>query len=247
MTMTALSPPNHRAGNAQLPTSHRSIVAQAFRYLGALAVLATGIAHIEQYSVDGYSTVPTIGTLFLLNFIAAIVIAIGLIAPLQRATERHTDAVRAVLAVGGIGLGVGSLAGLFISETSGLFGFTEHGYRMAIVVAIAVEVAATLFLAAFLVANGTGRQKPARVRDEPPAAYASSDPASDYRPALTSGARRSGRDRFGERLSSGPRRSVAGHSHDPSPGEARGEASGLQSIIAMHERSGEQGDAHSSL
>ena len=30
-----------------------------------MAVLATGVAHIEQYAVDSYSTVPTIGTLFL--------------------------------------------------------------------------------------------------------------------------------------------------------------------------------------
>ena len=157
--MAALSPPKHPAGPAWLGRQHRSIIAQASRYLGALAVLATGVAHIEQYSVDNYSTVPTIGTLFLLNFIAAIVIAVGLIAPLQRVTGRYTDVVRAALAVGGIGLGVGSLAGLFVSETTGLFGFVEHGYRMAIVVAIVVEVAATVFLVAFLVANGTGLQK----------------------------------------------------------------------------------------
>jgi hypothetical protein len=158
MTMAALSPFKHPAGPAWLGTQHRSIIAQASRYLGALAVLATGVAHIEQYSVDDYSTVPTIGTLFLLNFIAAIVIAVGLIVPLQPVTGRYTDVVRAALAVGGIGLGVGSLAGLFVSETTGLFGFVEHGYRMAIVVAIVVEVAATVFLVAFLVANGTGLQ-----------------------------------------------------------------------------------------
>ena len=157
--MTALSSRKHPPGLARLPTRHRAIVPQAFRYLGALAVLATGVAHIEQYSVDNYSTVPTIGTLFLLNFIAAIVIAAGLIAPLRRVTGRHSDAVRAVLAVGGIGLAVGSIVGLFVSETTGLFGFVEHGYRMAIVVAIAVEVAATVFLLAFLVANGAGLQK----------------------------------------------------------------------------------------
>ena len=156
--MTAVSPPKHRAWPAGLPTSRRSIVAQASRYLGALAVLATGVAHIEQYSA-GYSTVPTIGTLFLLNFVAAIVIAIGLIAPLSRIAGRYTDAVRALFAVGGIGLGVLSLAALFVSESSGLFGFVEHGYRMAIVVAIVAEAAATLFLAAFLLANGTGLQK----------------------------------------------------------------------------------------
>jgi hypothetical protein len=157
--MTALSPLNHPAGPARLGTRHRSIIAQASLYLGALAVLATGVAHIEQYAVDNYSTVPTIGTLFLLNFISAIVIAIGLIAPLRRTTGRYTDAIRAVFAVGGIGLGVFSLAGLFVSESSGLFGFVEHGYRMAVVVAIAVEVAATVCLVAFLIANGTGLQK----------------------------------------------------------------------------------------
>jgi hypothetical protein len=100
--------------------------------------------------------VPTIGTLFLLNFVAAIVIAVGLTAPIRRVTGRYTDAVRAVFAVGAIGLGVLSLVALFISESSGLFGFVEHGYRMAIVVAIVAEVAAIVFLVAFLFANGSG-------------------------------------------------------------------------------------------
>jgi hypothetical protein len=159
MTMTALSPSKNRPGPAWLGTRHRAIVAQAFRYLGAGAVLATGVVHIEQYAVDNYSTVPTIGTLFLLNFIAAIVIAVGLIAPLRRVTGRYTDAVRAALAVGGIGFAVLSLAALFVSESTGLFGFVEHGYRMTIVVAIVVEVAATVFLVAFLLANGSGLQK----------------------------------------------------------------------------------------
>jgi hypothetical protein len=159
MTMSALSAPQHPPDPAWFGTRRRSIVAHVGRYLGALAVLATGVDHIEQYAVDKYSTVPTIGTLFLLNFVAAVVIAVGLIAPIRRVTRRYTDAVRAVLAVGGIGLAVLSLAGLFVSESSGLFGFVEHGYRMAIVVAIAVEVAATIFLVAFLLANGTGLQK----------------------------------------------------------------------------------------
>jgi hypothetical protein len=152
--MTTLSPPEHRAGLARRGTRRRTILAQVLRYLGAFAVLATGVAHIEQYAVDDYSTVPTIGTLFLLNFVAAIVIAIGLIVPLGRFTGRCTAATRAVFAVAGIGLAVLSLAALFVSETSGLFGFVEHGYRMAIVVAIVVEVAAAVFLVAFLLANG---------------------------------------------------------------------------------------------
>jgi hypothetical protein len=157
--MTAFSPPKHPPGQAWHATSRRLIIAHASRFLGALAVLATGVAHIEQYAVDNYSTVPTIGTLFLLNFVAAIVIAVGLITPLPHTARRYTDAVRAVFAVAGIGLAVLSLVALFVSESSGLFGFVEQGYRMAIVVAIVVEVAATILLVAFLLANGTGLQK----------------------------------------------------------------------------------------
>ena len=156
--MTTFSPSKHRTG-PWLSGGRRSIIAQASRYIGALAVLATGVAHFEQYTVDDYSTVPTIGTLFLLNFIAAIVIAVGLIVPLGRIAGRYAHGVRAVIAVGGIGLGVLSLVALFVSETSGLFGFVEHGYRMAIVSAIVAEAAAAVFLTIFLVANGTGLQK----------------------------------------------------------------------------------------
>jgi hypothetical protein len=162
--MTALSPPGpkHPPDERRRAASPRSIIAHASRYLGALAVLATGVAHIEQYTVDNYSTVPTIGTLFLLNFVAAIVISVGLVTPLPRPAGRYTDAVRAVFAVAGIGLAILSLVALFVSESGGLFGFVEHGYRMAIVVAIVVEVAATILLVAFLLANGTGLQKTRR-------------------------------------------------------------------------------------
>jgi hypothetical protein len=149
--------PSARIGG--LTTRRRAIIARAALYLGALAVLATGVDHIEQYAVDSYSTVPTIGTLFLLNFVSAVVLSIGLIAPLQRIAGRYADVIRALMAAGGVGLAAGSLAGLFVSETAGLFGFVEHGYRMAIVVAIVAEVAAIAFLLIFLAANGTGLQR----------------------------------------------------------------------------------------
>jgi hypothetical protein len=138
-------------------TTRRAGIAQAARYLGALAVLATGVDHIQQYYGADYSSVPTIGTLFFLNFVAAVIVAAGLVAPLGRLAGRYADAVRVAFAVAGIALAVGSLAGLFISESSsGLFGFREHGYRTPIALAIVAEVAATCFLVVFLVANGTG-------------------------------------------------------------------------------------------
>jgi hypothetical protein len=140
-------------------TERRSIIARFALYLGAAAVLATGVLHIQQYYGQNYSTIPTIGTLFFLNFVSAVVVAIGLVAPLGRVAGRYTDAIRALFAVGGIGIAVGSLVGLFVSESGGLFGFMENGYRTAIVLAIVAEVAATVFLVIFLAANGTGVQK----------------------------------------------------------------------------------------
>jgi len=67
---TTLSTPARRFGTRARPT-----IARVALYLGALAVLATGIAHVQQFYADDYSSVPTIGTLFYLNFLAAVLIA----------------------------------------------------------------------------------------------------------------------------------------------------------------------------
>jgi hypothetical protein len=136
----------------------RPAIARVALYLGALAVLATGIAHVQQFYADDYSSVPTIGTLFYLNFLSAVLIAAGLVAPLGRIAGRYAGTIRAAFAVAGIGLGAVSLVALFVSESSGLFGFQEHGYRTPIALAIVFEVAAIVFLAVFLAANGTGTQ-----------------------------------------------------------------------------------------
>jgi hypothetical protein len=137
-----------------LTVRRRSIVASAALYLGALGVLGTGVVHIQQYYAADYSTVPTMGTLFFLNFVSAVILTAGLITPLGRIAGRNANAVRALFAVGGIGLGVLSLVALFISESSGLFGFVENGYRTPIVLAMVAEVAAVVFLAVFLAARG---------------------------------------------------------------------------------------------
>ena len=144
----ATTPP---AAVGSLTSQGRSAIAHAALYLGAIAVLATGVDHLQQYYGNDYSSIPTIGTLFFLNFVSAVVIAAGLIAPLRRVAGPHAEAVRAVFAAGGIGLGALSLAGLFISEGSGLFGFVEHGYRTPIVIAIVAEAAAVVFLLAYLI------------------------------------------------------------------------------------------------
>ena len=110
--------------------------------------LATGADHLYEYSANQFSTVPTIGTLFLLNFIAATAIGLGLVVPLRRTVTRFAVPIRTLLAVAGIGLGATSLVALWISETSSLFGFTDYGFRTTIVVAIVAEATAVLALTA---------------------------------------------------------------------------------------------------
>jgi hypothetical protein len=148
-----------RAGDQDaraLAPPSRAALARLGRYLGALALLGVGIDHIQQYYGDFYSAIPTIGTLFFLNFVSATLVAAGLLAPMGRIARRWAPVILAVLALSGIGIAAGSLAGLLISENGGLFGFMELGYRQAIVVSIVLEVATIALLGLFLGLNGLG-------------------------------------------------------------------------------------------
>jgi hypothetical protein len=127
-----------------------TVLTHLTRVIGALAVLAAGADHLQQYTANQFSTVPTIGMLFLLNFIGATALGVGLLAPIPHRLQHIAPALRSLLALGGIGLAASSLAGLWISETSSLFGFTDHGYRPAIVAAIAAELVAIIVLGAYL-------------------------------------------------------------------------------------------------
>jgi hypothetical protein len=121
------------------------------RRLGAVAVLAGGAVHLQQYIVQNIWFYPAIGALFLLNVIGSGAIGIALLAPLERALpNRLANAAVAMLAATGLLIAVGSLVFLFISETSSLFGFTETGYRAPVVVAIVAEGATVLLLAPVL-------------------------------------------------------------------------------------------------
>jgi hypothetical protein len=151
--MTVIHPTRASAAENWLRTHPRSTIAWIALYLGAASLVVSGVDHIQQYFVNDYRAVPTIGRLFVLNFVSAVVVAAGLIAPIGRVAGRYAGAIRAALALAGIGIAVLSLAALFVSESSGLFGFMENGYRTTIVVAIASEVAAALFLAVYLVAS----------------------------------------------------------------------------------------------
>lgn len=123
------------------------------RGLGALAILAVGAIHLDQY-YGPYSAIPTIGTLFVVNFVAATVIGLALLAPLEHIAGRWSGPVVALVAAGGIAMAAGSFVLLAISERTPLFGFQEPGYDpAAIALSRQTEVAAVALLSASLIAR----------------------------------------------------------------------------------------------
>jgi hypothetical protein len=124
----------------------------ATRGLGALAVLAVGAVHLQQY-LWLYSAIPTIGTLFVLNFAGATAIGLGLLAPLERVLgPRWGSAAVGLLALAGIGLAATAFAFLAIAEQTPLFGFMEPGYDPAAILASRVaEVVTVVSLSAFVI------------------------------------------------------------------------------------------------
>lgn len=110
------------------------------RLAAALVLIVAGV-HFQQY-VDFMSQVPTVGVLFLLNAAGGAGLALALLS-----SERD---LRALAAVGALGLCLGSLVSIVIALQSSFFGYQEPSLRFAIVLAIISEVAALPVLAAQL-------------------------------------------------------------------------------------------------
>jgi hypothetical protein len=125
----------------------------AARFGGALALLAVGVVHLQQY-LKLYSEIPTIGTLFLLNFAGATALTLVLVAPVERWGGRRGSVLAALAAAGGVLLAVTGFAFLAVSEQTSLFGFHEPGYDpTGIAVTRIAEVAAAVLLAVYLIAR----------------------------------------------------------------------------------------------
>jgi hypothetical protein len=101
--------------------------------------------HLQQYA-SLYSTVPTIGTLFLLNFVSATVIGLALLAPVERVLGRFGDAIVALLALGGAAQAATSFVFLLVAERTPLFGFQEPGYDPTAIMASRVAELVTVGL-----------------------------------------------------------------------------------------------------
>jgi predicted lipoprotein with Yx(FWY)xxD motif len=84
-----------------------------FGIVGAALLVASGAIHLDLY-LTGYRTIPTIGPLFLLQVIAAFVLAAGILVTGNWLVE-----------AAGAGFAVSVLGGYLLSLWVGLFGFTE--------------------------------------------------------------------------------------------------------------------------
>jgi hypothetical protein len=132
----------------------------ATRTLGALALLVVGGLHYQQYRFAFYSSIPTIGPLFLANFVAATALGLFLLAPVRSRLDGRGTLVDPLAALAGVGVAAGGLVALLISERTPLFGVMEHGYRFAIVLAIASDAVAIAMLALFVISTRIGQRGP---------------------------------------------------------------------------------------
>jgi predicted lipoprotein with Yx(FWY)xxD motif len=117
------------------------------RLAGGGLLIATGAIHLDLY-LTGYRTIPTIGWLFLLQVIAAFVLAAGVLLLGSR-----------LLAAAGAGFALSTLGGYLLTVWIGLFGFKEVRTTAGIVAGV-IEVAAFAVLAVLAVIPGAFR--PAR-------------------------------------------------------------------------------------
>jgi hypothetical protein len=108
---------------------------------------------LQQYLGD-YQSIPTIGPLFLLNAIGSFAVAAGLLLPIERwLGARRGEIAVGLLALGGVSIALGSLIGLYIAETSTLFGFSEGTLESVMWIAIVSEVVTIVLLGPVAIAS----------------------------------------------------------------------------------------------
>jgi hypothetical protein len=111
------------------------MTARLTRSLAAVLLLAGGMVHYDLWR-NGYRHIPTIGLLFMANFVGSIALAVAV-----------TVSRRVTVAFAGIAFAAGSLAALLLSRTVGVFGFTETIWTTQAVRTLLSEVGAILTLA----------------------------------------------------------------------------------------------------
>jgi plastocyanin len=131
-------------------TGSEEIMSRILRIVAAALVLISGLVHLELY-FGGYRSVPNanLGRSFLLNAVAAAVIAIALVARPEK-----------LIRVAGIAYAAGTLVAFALSRTdNGIFGFTEHGLdpKPRGAIALICEIGAIVLLVLTLVLDRAAR------------------------------------------------------------------------------------------
>jgi len=106
------------------------------RTVAAIAIVIQGAVHLQQY-LDGFSAIAIIGPLFLINAIVSVAVAIWLM---------KSDGALPVMA--GAPLLLGSLGSIFLTSTTGLFGYVSPSLGAAEITAIVFEVIGVIALGA---------------------------------------------------------------------------------------------------
>jgi uncharacterized protein (DUF983 family) len=98
------------------PTANRALAVLVLRVVGALLLAAAGAIHLYLWST-GYDSIAWIGPLFLVNAVGAFLLAAAVLLAPRRLLFWPAGA--------GALLQAGTLGGLILSSTVGLFGFVE--------------------------------------------------------------------------------------------------------------------------
>lgn len=133
--------------------------------MGATGILVSGYVHYYLYFEGGYRGIQpervlglTVSRAFILNAVAAVVIAEGLVVALRW----RRLLVPAALA--GIAFAGSSLAAYALTRTTGFLGFSDSAADMEAIVAVAAESAAIVTLVVLLVARPDERTEAPRTR-----------------------------------------------------------------------------------
>jgi hypothetical protein len=132
------------------------VIESILRRLAALAILVAGGVHLDLWLRHGYRAVHVIGPLFLINGIAAALIATLLA---WRAA--------ALIELAGLGYAVSTLAAFFVSVYHGLFGFVEALNGTPQTIAALAEATALVLLTIALARSHVSTDNPRRLAARP--------------------------------------------------------------------------------
>jgi hypothetical protein len=111
----------------------RNLMIDTSRGLAAAGVLLAAVVHLDLW-VQGFRSISTVGPLFMLDFIAGMIIGVGVL------VWRHW-----LPAVAAAGFGAATVVAFWISVVHGLFGVKETPTGSSEIVAQVAEYAAVAF------------------------------------------------------------------------------------------------------